>query len=150
MEAVSRTAVPTGPPEEGVAWMIGVRLRMLIVKVWHTGGVTPLPAHTVVGPNVPVCDGRPAAMPPGPMVIPGGKAPLVTENVAGGTRGVDVNRNAYVVPTSPLGGGGLVMEGAACAPAPMVALKDHSTTANTTNSRRPRRFTASPPTSGPS
>jgi hypothetical protein len=48
--AESWTRVPGGPPAEGEARMPGVRLLMVMVKVWHTGGLTPSLAHTVVGP----------------------------------------------------------------------------------------------------
>lgn len=47
---VSRTAVPTGPPGDGVANRLVDRGEMTMVKVWHTGAWTPLVAQTVVGP----------------------------------------------------------------------------------------------------
>ena len=81
--AVSRTGVPTGPPGDAVARTWAERLATMMVKVWHAGACTPLLAHTVVGPKVPACVGAPATMPPGDMVIPGGREPLVTENVTG-------------------------------------------------------------------
>lgn len=46
----SRTAVPTGPPGDGVAIRLVDRGEMTMVKVWHTGAWTPLVAQTVVGP----------------------------------------------------------------------------------------------------
>ena len=77
--AVSRTAVPTGPPGDGEPRIWVVRRATTIVNVWHAGACTPLLAHTVVGPKLPACDGAPDTMPAGDMVTPGGRAPLVTE-----------------------------------------------------------------------
>jgi hypothetical protein len=48
--ADSVTAVPSGPPPEGVATMVWVALRITMVKVWQALGATPLLAQTVVGP----------------------------------------------------------------------------------------------------
>lgn len=83
--AVSWTAVPTGPPGDGVATMEVCRFSITMVNVWHTDACTPLLAHTVVGPNVPAWFGMPVRMPPGVRVRPGGRGPLVTENVAAGS-----------------------------------------------------------------
>ena len=88
--AESRTAVPTGPPGDGDAKIEGARFSTVMVKVWHAAAALLL-AQTVIGPNVPAAVGAPARMPPGPMVTPGGSAPLVTAYVAGGFRRVEVN-----------------------------------------------------------
>jgi hypothetical protein len=77
--AMSRTAVPTGPPGEGSARMMTDRRATEMVKVWQAVGATPLLAQTVVGPNVPAWLGDPARMPFVPRVRPGGSDPLVTE-----------------------------------------------------------------------
>jgi hypothetical protein len=77
--AVSFTAVPSGPPSEGSARMTTARRSTTMVKVWHAGAVTALVAHTVEGPNVPAWVGRPARMPLGPTVRPGGRVPDVSE-----------------------------------------------------------------------
>ncbi len=84
MVAISRTAVPTGPPGEAAARMATVRLRMVIVNVWQAGVETPFEAHTVVGPNVPAARGEPVRKPAGLTLSPGGTAPLVTAKVSGG------------------------------------------------------------------
>lgn len=76
-EAVSRTAVPTGPPGDADPRTVGVALAMVRVNVWHADG-PPLLAHTVVGPKVPAADGVPSRIPPVPRLSPGGRAPLVT------------------------------------------------------------------------
>jgi hypothetical protein len=109
--AVSRTAVPTGPPWDAVARTWVGRLLTTIVKVWHAGACAPSLAHTVVGPKLPACVGAPVTMPPGDMVIPGGREPLVTEKVAPGM--LLVNPCAYAAPTTATPGGGEVMVGAA-------------------------------------
>lgn len=82
--AVSRTGVPTGPPGEAAASTPGVRLRTVMVKVWHAAGATPLLAHTVVGPKVPAAVGTPFRNPSWVRAMPGGRAPSVTENVGAG------------------------------------------------------------------
>jgi hypothetical protein len=66
-------------------------LRMVMVNVWQAGGLTPLLAQTVVGPNVPAMVAPPARMPASFMVSPGGSAPLVTAKVGAGSWGLDVN-----------------------------------------------------------
>jgi hypothetical protein len=73
----SRTAVPTGPPADGVATMEGGRRWITSVKVWHAE-LWLVVAHTVVGPNDPAWLGLPTRMPGGERVRPGGTAPAVT------------------------------------------------------------------------
>ena len=84
--AVSRTAVPTGPPGDAVATKDGGRFWITMVNVWHACGCSPLEAQTVVGPKVPAWVGTPTRMPDGAMVRPVGRDPLVTENVGAGER----------------------------------------------------------------
>ena len=74
-----------------VAKTPGARFAKVMVKVWQVSAVTPLLAQTVVGPKVPAIMPTPAMMPPVFMVFPGGRAPLVTEKVACGVDGVEVN-----------------------------------------------------------
>ncbi len=71
--------------------MVGSRLRIVIVKVWHAGAVTPLLAQTVVGPYDPAVVGAPLRKPWGVSVSPGGRAPFVTENVGSGEKPMAVN-----------------------------------------------------------
>ncbi len=49
-KAVSRTGVPTGPPGEGAARMVGIRFLTVIVNVWHAPRPSRLRPQTVVGP----------------------------------------------------------------------------------------------------
>jgi hypothetical protein len=58
-----------------------------MVKVWHAVGFTPSVAHTVVGPNTPADVGTPVRNPSGLRLTPGGRLPLVTENVGSGMWG---------------------------------------------------------------
>jgi hypothetical protein len=89
--AVSRTAVPTGPPGDAAASSPGVRLAMTIVNVWHAGGPSTLLPHTVVGPKDPAADAVPVTKPSGRRLSPGGRDPLVIEKVGCGVCGVAVN-----------------------------------------------------------
>ena len=91
-KAVSRTGVPTGPPDEGAARMPGTRFMTTMVNVWHAGGPSSLVPQTVVGPKVPAPSGTPVTNPTGERVTPGGRAPAVTENVVSGIGGLTVNR----------------------------------------------------------
>ena len=84
---VFRTGVPTGPPGEGSVRRPGVRLWMVMVKVWQA----PLLAHTVVGPYVPAALGVPERKPSGLSDRPGGRVPLVTEKVGVGVWGLAWN-----------------------------------------------------------
>ena len=79
MAAVSRTAVPTGPPCDACPNTVGLALAITMVNVWQTDGATPLLPHTVVGPNEPAVVGVPVRIPPAPRLSPGGRVPLVTE-----------------------------------------------------------------------
>ena len=83
--AVSRTAVPTGPPGDAAARTSGDRLAMTMVKVWQAGVTWPLVAQTVVGPNVPARLGVPVTKPAALSVSPVGSVPAVTENVGAGS-----------------------------------------------------------------
>lgn len=83
-----RTAVPTGPPGEAWEKRMGVNLRMVTVKVWHSGAWTPLLAHTVVGPKVPALVGTPNMWPWASMITPCGTGPDVTEYVGAGVNPV--------------------------------------------------------------
>lgn len=76
--AVSRTAVPNGPPGDGTARMAGDRLATTMVKVWQAGGPRREPAQTVVGPNVPAVTGTPVTKPTRERTKPGGRLPAVT------------------------------------------------------------------------
>lgn len=48
-------------------------------------------AQTVIGPKVPAEMGAPASRPAAEIVSPGGRVPLVTENVGAGDWTLDVN-----------------------------------------------------------
>lgn len=71
--------------------MPGVRLAIVMVKVWQVAGATPFVPHTVVGPKVPAMVGAPVTKPVGARERPGGSVPLVTEKVAVGVSALVVN-----------------------------------------------------------
>jgi hypothetical protein len=112
--AVSPTAVPTGPPGEGAARIEGARLPIVIVNVWQAVGASSLTTHTVVGPKVPATSGAPVMNPTSDRRTPGGRAPAVTEYVVSTLGGLTENWWRYPLPTTPTGGGGLVMAAEVC------------------------------------